>query len=165
MPFTNAAIFYRTEATKQSITPDPANLPAGQFIHFNTDTLRMESFQEVDKNNIVTVPAPNSTGVRKATIDDNGVLSSVFLVSGQMAITETTNIIKLKAFRKLLQREVDPNTHIHGIFGINWPKVSAFSVDATSVEGFSIEQIQWNWGAPNPMVSFTITLKKHGADI
>ena len=142
MPFTNAALFRRTEATRQSIINDPADLPAGQIIHFDTDTLRMESFQEVSKNNIVTIPGPNSTGIRKATLDDNGVLSSVFLAAGQMGIAETTKIVTLKAFRKLLQRETDPDTHIHGVFGINWPQVPAFSVDPSSVEGFSIEQLQ-----------------------
>ena len=165
MPFTNAAIFYRDESTKQSVTPDPANLPVAQVMHFNTKTLRLEAFQEVEKNNINDVPSFNSLGTRKLNVEDNGAFPNPFTVNGVMGVAETANILKLKGFRRQLQKEVNPNTHVYGKFGIDWPAVPAFSIDPDASIGLTIEQIQWNWLAPSEVVSFTAIIKKHGDDI
>jgi hypothetical protein len=165
MPFSNAAIYYRTEATNSGATPDPSNLPTAQVIHFNSETLRLEAFQEVEKNNLVTVPAPNSAGTRRLNLDDNGSLPNVFTLTGVMGVGETTNIAKLKGFRNTLQRDVNPDRHVYGIFGINWPAVPALSVDPDATKGLSIDQLQWNWNAPSPVVKFTMIIKKHGDDI
>lgn len=165
MPFTNAAIYFRTESNHSGLVPDPSNLPAFQFIHFNTEGLRLEAYQEVEKNNVVDIPSFNSAGTRKSSVEDNGVFVTPITMTGVIAASDTTNIDKLKGFRNQLQREVNPDRHIYGQFGIDWPAASSFSVDPDATVGLTIQSLQWNHNPPNGKVAFTIIFHKHGDDI
>jgi hypothetical protein len=165
MPFTNAAIYFRTESNNSSLVPDPANLPAFQFIHFNTEGLRIEGYQEVEKNNVIDIPSFNSAGTRRSNVEDNGVFPTPITLTGVITATDTTNINKLKGFKKQLQRDVTPDRHIYGVFGIDWPAAPAFSIDPDATQGLTIQSLQWNQNPPNGKAVFTIIFHKHGDDI
>lgn len=162
MPFTSPAIFFRTEATKQSVISDPSNLPADQQLIFPSgSTTIVEAVQNVYQNNVSVDPSVNPDGTKKVNLQDNGRLEDILSISGKIISSDVTFINKLKSFSRKLQ--IEASFHKFGIFGFAYPKADSFSLDPDDTVGFFIDTLQLNVrGQAKGEVPFIITLKTGG---
>ena len=127
MPFTNPAIFFRTNATRQAITPDPSNLPAAQKLEFsNPDNLIISSVKKTFKHNISDDPGFNPDGTLIIHKQHSGAISQILLVTGHIDISDTANMAKLDDFISLLS--IETAFHKFGIFGLAYQQIPRFEL-------------------------------------
>ncbi len=161
MPFTKPAIFFRTEATKQSVTADPSNLPAAQILEF-TDNSIVEVVDNKYQNNVSIDPVSNPDGVKKAVLQDNGRLEDSVTIAGIFNLANDSALItKLKTFSRKLQ--IETSFHKFGIFGLAYPVATTFSLDPSDTVGLYIDNIDITAkGQTKGIIAFTIVLKTGG---
>jgi len=162
MPFTSPALFFRTEATRVAVTPDPSNLPASQILEFVSagDNI-VELVDNVYQNNVSIDPATNPDGTKKVFLQDNGRLEDIVTITGKILNTDTAFINKLKSFSRKLQ--IEPAFHKFGIFGFAYPVTTSFDQDPTDDLGYFIDKLQLTTqGQKKGFVAFVITLKTGG---
>ena len=162
MPFTNPALYFRTNATRVSVIPDPSNLPAAQILEFvSTGDNIVELVDDTYQNNVSVDPATNPDGAKKAFLQDNGRLEDIVVVTGKLLNTDTTFINKFKSFSRLLQ--IEAAFHKFGIFGLAYPVTPSFDQDPTDELGYFIDKLQLTTrGQAKNEVAFTLTLKTGG---
>ena len=136
---TNAILYYRTPTTRAIDTgyTTPSlllqNAP-NQAIQFTSPSNIFEGADEFYDNIIVVQPSVNSTGQRTDFIRDNGMRARTLHIVGRLN-QPTTDSVKLKSFRTILQQDT---YHIHGIIGLYYPNAPHFSIDPTNTLGLSI---------------------------
>ena len=60
MPFTAPAFYFRTEATRVSIIPDPSDLPAAQILQFDSNGINIVELVEDNYQNNVPLKSSNT---------------------------------------------------------------------------------------------------------
>ncbi len=161
MPFTSPALYFRTEATRVSVTPDPSDLPSAQILQFDSDNNIVELVDNAYQNNVSIDPATNPDGSKKTFLQDNGRLEDIVIVTGKLLNTDSTFINKLKSFSRKLQIEAE--FHKFGIFGLAYPVTDSFDLDPTDEVGYFIDKLQrTTTGQKKNFVSFVLTLKTGG---
>lgn len=161
MPFTSPAIYFRTNATRVSITPDPSDLSVAQILQFDSDNNIVELVDNAYQNNVSIDPATNPNGSKKTFLQDNGRLEDIVIVTGKILNTDSAFIIKLKSFSRKLQ--IEAAFHKFGIFGLAYPVTDSFSLDPTDEVGYFIDKLQLTTaGQKKNFVSFVLTLKTGG---
>lgn len=162
MPFTNPALYFRTNATRVSVVPDPSNLPAAQILKFiSTGDNILELVDNKYQNNVSIDPATNPDGTKKAFLQDNGRLEDIVTITGKILNTDTVFINKLKTFSRKLQ--IEASFHKFGIFGLAYPVTDTFDQDPTDDLGYFIDKLQLTTsGQKKGFVAFIITLKTGG---
>jgi len=161
MPFTSPALYFRTEATRVSVTPDPSDLPSAQILQFDSDDNIVELVDNAYQNNVSVDPATNPDGSKKTFLQDNGRLEDIVIVSGKLLNTDTAFINKLKSFSRKLQIEAE--FHKLGIFGFAYPVTDSFDQDPTDELGYFIDKLQLTTaGQKKNFVAFVLTLKTGG---
>ena len=161
MPFTSPALFFRTEATKVSVTPDPSNLDAAQILQFDSDNNIVELVDNAYQNNVSIDPATNPDGSKKTFLQDNGRLEDIVTVTGKLLNTDTAFINKFRSFSRKLQ--IESIFHKFGIFGFAYPVTDVFDQDPTDEVGYFIDKLQiTTTGQSKAVVSFVMTLKTGG---
>lgn len=162
MVFTSPAIFFRTFATRQAVTPDPSNLSPTQILEFDSDgETIIEAVVLLYQNNISEDPANNPDGTRRINKQDNGVLNEKLTITGKIAASDTTFIQKFQSFSRRLQIETE--FHIFGVFGFAYPQTPTFDRDPDDTIGYTIESLQIdNLGQNKNDVPFTLILSSGG---
>ena len=161
MPFTIAALYFRTSTTTASITPDPSNLPSDQILQFDSTNNIVELVDNVYQNNVSVDPATNPDGIKKVFLQDNGRLEDIVTVTGKLLNTDTAFIDKFKSFSR--KKQIEPSFHKFGIFGLDYPVTPAFSQDPTDELGYFIDKLQITTkGQSKAVVEFILTLKPGG---
>lgn len=161
MPFTSPALYFRTNATRVAITPDPADLPAVQILQFDSTNNIIELVENTYQNNVSIDPATNPDGSKKTFLQDNGRLEDIVIVTGKLLNTDTAFINKLRSFSRKLQ--IEPVFHKVGIFGFDYPVTDVFSQDPTDEVGYFIDKLQLTTvGQKKAIVTFVLTLKTGG---
>ena len=161
MPFTSPALFFRTNATRAAITPDPSGLPSTQILQFDSENNIVELVDNAYQNNVSIDPATNPDGTKKTFLQDNGRLEDIVTVTGKLLNTDSAFIIKLKSFSRKLQ--IEAALHKVGIFGLAYPVTDSFSLDPTDEVGYFIDKLQITTsGQSKSVVSFIVTLKTGG---
>jgi len=161
MPFTIAALYFRTITTTAAITPDPSNLPPAQILQFDSTDNIVEIVDNTYQNNVSVDPATNPDGAKKTFLQDNGRLEDIVIVSGKLLNTDTAFINKLKSFSRKLQ--IEPAFHRLGIFGLAYPVTDSFDLDPTDEVGYFIDKLQITTaGQKKSIVAFILTLKTGG---
>ena len=162
MPFTAPALYFRTLATKASITPDPSDLPAAQILQFDSDGKNIVELVDNNyQNNVSVDPATNPDGAKKAFLQDNGRLEDIVIVTGKIKNTESAFISKFKTFSRKLQIEAE--FHKFGIFGFAYPVTPSFDQDPTDEVGYFIDKLNLTTaGQKKSVIEFVLTLKTGG---
>jgi len=161
MPFTSPALYFRTNATRVSITPDPSNLPGDQILQFDSDSNIVELVDNAYQNNVSIDPATNPDGSKKTFLQDNGRLEDIVTVTGKLLNTDSVFINKLRSFSRMLQ--IEAIFHKFGIFGFAYPVTNIFDLDSTDEVGYFIDKLQLTTaGQKKNFVAFILTLKTGG---
>ena len=162
MVFTNPALYFRDNATRIAIIPDPSNLPASQILEFPSDSIPIiESITNVYQNNVSVDPSVNPDGTKKVSLQDNGRLEDIVTITGKINNTDTAFIDKFKTFARKLQ--IEAIFHKFGIFGIAYPTTPTFDLDPSDTVGYFIDKLQISTaGQKKNEVSFILTLKSGG---
>lgn len=162
MPFTSPALYFRTFATRASVTPDPSNIPSAQILQFDSEGINIvELVEDNYQNNVSIDPATNPDGSKKAFLQDNGRLEDIVIVTGKLVNTNNTFINKFKSFSRKLQIEAE--FHKFGIFGFSYPVTSSFNQDPTDEVGYFIDKLQLTTaGQKKNVIAFVLTLKTGG---
>jgi len=162
MPFTNPALYFRTQATRAALIPDPSNLNATQILEFPTtgDTI-VELVDNKYQNNVSIDPSSNPDGTKKVNLQDNGRLEDIVLVTGKIDASDTTFINKFKTFARKLQ--IESAFHRFGVFGFAYPVVDSYDLDPDDTVGYFIDTLQLTTvGQKKNVVAFVLTLKTGG---
>ncbi len=161
MPFTNPAIYYRTNATRQAITADPSDLPAAQILEFtNPDNLMISSVKKTFKHNISDDPGFNPDGTLIIHKQHSGALSQILLVTGHIDLAETALMAKLDDFISLLS--IETAFHKFGIFGIAYQKVPRFEQDPSNLLGYTMDEPEMEHVGKTGILTFTIPFRFGG---
>jgi len=136
----DALLFYRLEASKQSVTPNPNNLPISQKLQFTLPEELLESVSLIHENNIKDSPVSNASGARKVAKQDNGLQGLTLTFRGRFR-DASTDITKIQSFAKRLQ--VEGQFHQYGIFGFKASNTvsTPFNFDPTDQFGFTIKRL------------------------
>lgn len=167
----HAMLFYRTLASKKSITPNPANLPAGQKLLFTPPADLASKFSEDYTNNIVR-KIPIQPKSRIINQSDQGVAGWLMTVEGNYQTADGGSSTKIHLFRKLSQGD---DYHTFGCFGLWYPQGPAYvqddvsyspnglSIDPDSTHGLMMENIQGSHiGLTKELVDFACRLSFGG---
>ena len=135
----DALFYYRTNATRVSVIPDPNNLPAAQKLNFAFPDNVLEGIERVYRNNITKLQALTNNGTRKVSVDDSGVKQNpTFRVHGNFENPEIdSSLTKLFYYESILQ--IEEAYHVNGIFGLLLPNSTKFSIDPTNTKGLLVE--------------------------
>ena len=152
----NAILYYRTYATRTSVTADPQNLPTAQKLEFTFPDDIMEGINESYTNNIKQLPIPNQDGTRKINIQENGLSANQISISGVFKKSSAVGITRLKSMRKI--KQVDTH-HVFGIFGIEIDTAPQFNLDPSTSQGLHIISTTLGYaGQRNTRYDFTVKL-------
>ena len=161
MPFTNPAIFFRLNASRQAITPDPSNLPAAQILEFDDpDKLIMTSVKKTFKHNISDDPGFNQDGTLIIHKQHIGALYQILLVTGHIDIAETALMAKLDDFIGRLS--IETAFHKFGIFGLAYQKIPRFELDPDNIIGYTMDEPEMEHVGKTGILSFTIPFRFGG---
>ncbi len=135
----NALLYYRTPSTLSdtvgATTPELllTNFP-NQVLEFIFPENLLEGISFVYENNVISIPAPNSDGVKKISKQENGVRNISLVINGVFKNNKVinTDIGKLKNMAQLSQ--VD-GKHVNGIIGFFSPNAPEFSLDPNATAG------------------------------
>lgn len=155
----DALFYYRTNATRASIVPDPNNLPLAQRLNFTFPENMLEGIERIYKNNITKTPALGNSGIRRVTVDDTGAKQNpTFRVHGNFDNPEIDEAVtKLFYYESILQIEQD--YHVDGIFGLLIPNATNFSVDPDNTKGLLVEGTMLKHRGPtNKIFDFAVDL-------
>jgi hypothetical protein len=153
----DAILYYRTEATKKSIIPDPVNLPAAQKLVFTYPDKILEGSRLRGVNNIKQFPFSNSDGIKKVGIQVNGLLERPFILRGHFK-NDTLNADMKKLLNFCSQKGVD-TFHIYGQFGFYSPNAVALSLDPDDTVGYTIQTYDiGRLGRKDTIYDFELTL-------
>lgn len=159
----DALLYYRTNASRAAVTPDPNDLPDVQKLTFAFPDNLLEGIERVYKNNISKTPAIVNTGVRKVTADDSGVKNNpTYRIHGNFDNPEIDQALtKLFYFESILQ--VEEAFHVDGIFGLLLPNSTKFDVDPTATQGLLIEGSMLKHKGPSNLIfDFAVDLTLGG---
>jgi len=135
----DALLFFRQQPTRQSVVPDPDDLPADQKMIFTLPEDLLESVSMIHENNIKDSPVSNPDGVRKINKQDNGLQQLVLTFRGRFK-DASVDIETLQRFTRQLQ--VENVFHQFGIFGFKASNTTStpFNFDPDDTFGFSIKR-------------------------
>ena len=157
----NAILYYRTPTTLAS---DPlydtvAELLSAfplQCLQFTFPDDIFEGISEQYENNVRSIPIPNQDGSRTLNIQENGLNSYNFTISGVFGKNTAVGIQRLKSFRKRLQVDT---THVYGAFGIQIDNASEFNIIPTPTKGLYIKSTNIGYaGQRTTRYDFQVTL-------
>jgi len=136
----DALLFSRTNATRQSVVPDPNDLPADQKLIFTLPEELLESVSLLHENNIKDAPVSNPSGVRKVNKQDNGLQQLQLTFRGRFR-DASSDIQKIQDFAKQLQ--VEGTFHQFGVFGFLASNTTStpFNFDPSDTFGLSIRRL------------------------
>lgn len=144
---TNALFYYRTNATRIALVPDPFNLPAAQKLEYDAPINFFEGIEKIGINNLIITPSPNSSGVKKTTLEDNGLKSIGYRYHGNFDKgTGDASVTKLENF--FGQLNVEEDYHVEGIFGIKANNTDVFDVDPDNVHGLGFKKYMYKHVGP-----------------
>ena len=172
----SAILFYRTDGdisgesdtrrkASGSTYYDPTDLPAGQKLEFTFPDNVLEGISESYTNNIISIPVPNSEGVRRINKQENGLKSIALKINGVLKNTQT-DIQKLKTIRQTPQLDLQ---HPYGRIGFYSPNATEFSLDPSATvsgstdvpatQGYTISDVTIVYiGQKKTRYSFQLTL-------
>jgi hypothetical protein len=176
----SAILFYRTDGdisgesdtrkkASGSTYYDPANLPSAQILTFTFPDNVLEGISESYTNNIISIPVPNSEGVRRINKQENGLKSITLKINGVLKNTQT-DIQKLKTIRQTPQLDLQ---HPYGRIGFYSPNATEFSLDPSATvsgstdvpatQGYTINNVDIGYiGQKKTRYSFQLTLNFGG---
>ena len=170
---THAMLFYRTLATKKSITPDPRNLPTEQKLLFTPPADLASKFDEDYTNNIVR-KIPIQPFSRRIIQSDQGVSGWLMTVEGNYQTSDGSSSTKIHSFRKHAQGD---DYHTFGNVGLWYPNGPAYvqddstysptglSIDPDANHGLMIENVRGSHiGVTKELVDFACRVS-YGGDI
>lgn len=155
----DALLYYRTNATRAALVPDPTNLPDAQKLEFQFPENLLEGIERVYMNNITKTPALGNTGVRRVTADDAGVKQNpTYRIHGNFDNPQIDQALtKLFYFESLLQ--IEEAFHVEGIFGLSLPNSTIIEMDPDDEKGFLIERTMLKHKGPaNTIFDFAVDL-------
>lgn len=138
MPFTNAAFYFRDNASRVAITPDPVNLPAAQKIEFNEDSQVLVSIVETEQPNVSEDPVLDPSGTLVIEKQFNGTFGYNQVLNIKSDKDQTVFRKKIRTFSRKVP--IEPAFHEFGIFGFFHPVITDFNVDPTDDFGYTIDQ-------------------------
>ena len=176
----SAILFYRTDGEISGETDtrkkasgstyyDPEDLPPAQILTFTFPDNVLEGISESYTNNIISIPVPNSEGVRRINKQENGLKSITLKIGGLLKNTQT-DIQKLKAIRQTPQLDLQ---HPYGRIGFYSPNATEFSLDPSATvsgstdvpatQGYTISDVNIGYaGQKKTRYSFQLTLNFGG---
>ncbi len=159
---TNALFYYRTNATRAALVPDPFNLPAAQKLEYDAPTNFFEGVEKIGENNLIITPSPNSSGVKKTTLEDNGLKGIGYRFHGNFDKgTGDASVEKIENF--FGQLNVEEAYHVEGIFGIKAANTDVFDVDPDNVHGLGFKKYMFKHVGPmNSIYDFSVDLVHGG---
>lgn len=137
MPFTDAAIYYRTVASTAVITPDPSDLPAAQFIAFNDLGRVLVSIQDAEQPNVSDDPAYDASGPLVIEKQFNGTFGESITLVIKSDKGETAFRTAIRGFYRRIH--IEPAYHEFGIFGFFHPVLTDFNIDPTNRFGYTMD--------------------------
>lgn len=154
----NALLFYRTNATRAAIVPDPFNLPAAQKLEYTAPENFFEGIERIYENKLITTPSPSNTGVRRTSLEDNGLKSIGYRIHGNFDFgTADASVTKLMNFEGRLM--IEEAFHVEGVFGLLAAATTIFDVDPSAVLGLGIAKTMLKHVAPtNKIYDFAVDL-------
>lgn len=154
----NALFYYRTNATRIAIIPDPFNLPAAQKLEYTAPENFFEGVEKIGENNLIITPVPSNTGIRKVTLEDNGLKSIGLRFHGNFDKgTGDASVNKIENF--FGQLNVEEAYHQEGIFGIAAADTDVFDIDPDNVHGLGFKKYMFKHVGPqNSIYDFAIDL-------
>ncbi len=154
----NALLFYRTNATRQALVPSPFNLPAAQKLEYTAPENFFEGIERLYKNKLITTPGPSNTGVRRTTLEDNGLKSIGYRLHGNFDKgTGDASVTKLMNFEGRLM--IEEAFHVEGIFGFLGAGTTVFDVDPTATFGLGIDKTMLKHVSPlNTIFDFAVDM-------
>lgn len=160
MPFTFAALYFRDNASRVAVTPDPNNLPAAQKLEFNNSSQILQSVEEVEQPNVSDDPAYDAGGNLVVEKQFNGTFGYSQVLNIISDDTETVFRKKIRTFARKVP--IEPAFHEFGIFGFFHPVITDFNVDPTDDFGYTIDQPTHTHIHGTHFVRTTITLRIGG---
>jgi hypothetical protein len=147
----NATLFYRTGTITDPQTT-VALLPDTQKLEFTHPDNRLTSVEWSYSNNILDIPVPVSTGVRKINKQENGLKSWTLILSGTLRVKTPKDtsgdaiINNLKAMAKRLQLDSD---YPFGNVGFEMDNAPEFNIDPTATSGLTLQSFNVGFRTPN----------------
>lgn len=135
MPFTNFAIYFRTDITSVTITPDPADLNVAQVIHFNDEDARMILIKKNKSNNVSFDPTITPALKKIINVQSNGALLEKLTITLEFAKNDS-RLKKLEQFMDF--QKIEPLEHKFGMFGIANPTATHYEVMPTNLIGANL---------------------------
>lgn len=158
----NALLFYRTNATRQSLVPDPFNLPAAQKLEYTAPENFFEGIERIYQNKLIITPGPSNSGIRRTSLEDNGLKAIGYRIHGNFDKgTGDASVTKLMNFEGggSVGIMIEEAFHVEGIFGIIAAATSVFDVDPTSTFGLGIDKTMLKHISPlNTIFDFAVDL-------
>lgn len=168
----NPRLYYRTNATRVAVVPDPsvnfagfiAGMPAGQIVEFEDDDFLIEEIKRIRQMNITYDPKSNPDGTLAISSQFNGMLGKdlQFIISSPAS--ENTKLNKLEQFMFRLQKE--QAWHKDGSVGLWFPPAPTFTLDPTDTHGYYFDNDESAWiSRSKDVVSYRGVLKFAGTKV
>ena len=178
---TDAILFYRDathiKGASGSTYYNPSALPTAYKLVFTFSDNLLEGMDFNYQNNVLDIPVPISTGLRKINKQDNGLKSITLTINGEFKIPYDgtipnqipvldDDIARLKSFASMVQVDVK---HPFGKIGFFSPNAPEFSLDpdaATSANanfGYTLQNLRIGYmGQKTTRYGFSATLTYGG---
>ncbi|MDC3257187.1 hypothetical protein OAU44_00265 [bacterium] len=172
---TDAILYYRTPTSTRTnyALPTTAGFPTAQKLTFTFSDNLLEGVDFNYQNNVLDIPVPISTGLRKINKQDNGLKSIILTINGEFKIPKSggapaldDDIGRLKSMASMVQVE---SKHPFGKIGFFSPNAPEFSLDPNSTSsanatfGYTLQNLRIGYmGQKTTRYGFSATLSYGG---
>lgn len=173
----DAILYFRELATIKGSSGstyfNPINLPSANKLSFTFADNLLEGIDFNYQNNVLNIPVPISSGLRKINKQDNGLKLITLTINGKFKIPKfnseailDTDIAKLKLMSSMLQID---ETHPFGKIGFYSPNAPEFTLDpnatssSSSTIGYTMNSLRIGFmGQKSTRYGFSVTLDYGG---
>tara|TARA_B110000495_G_C22601878_1_gene359864 strand:+ start:26 stop:556 length:531 start_codon:yes stop_codon:yes gene_type:complete len=172
---TDAILYYRTPTSTRTnyALPTTAGFPTAQKLTFTFSDNLLEGIDFNYQNNVLDIPVPISTGLRKINKQDNGLKSIILTINGGFKIPHSggapaldDDIGRLKTMASMVQVE---SKHPFGKIGFYSPNAPEFSLDPNATSstnatfGYTLQNLRIGYmGQKTTRYGFSATLSYGG---
>lgn len=154
-------VYWRDKNTKTSSTlyDSVEKLVAAkplQCVKFDSTNIQIESIFESPQSNIIDEPEANPSGEKTIHKQEGGALPNIFVLEGNLKVTEIVKRGTLRSFSRMAQIEAE--YHKYGVIGVFFPSdLNDFSLDPTNVIGYTLLPPVFKYSSPQNIITFTLT--------
>ena len=160
MAINNPVLYWRDDSSKTISLESLISSKPDQVIQFENGTddtkAQIEVIEVYGDENTIEEPEINSTGAKAINKQNAGALPEGIKISGNIDISESTLLAKLRTFYRKIPLIED--SFDYGIFGFYSNVSNYFDLNPTNEIGYTMKPPTITWNAPNKYVTFEFYL-------